>query len=287
MNASKLPRGLCRKGFPSDIPFEVYRQTSGLNSHGAKEMLNSPADYLWQTQHDHDSPAKAEGRAFHTLALEPWDFERLYAVKKKVDGRTKEGRLYNEQFAASAKPGQSIVDEDEVADVKRWVKAMLEDEHAGRILNVARTDAFTTETSFAWDVDTDLGPVGLKARTDFIDIESRIVVDIKTATEISQHAINTAVRNYGYYLQDWWYRHALAASLKCDADDVRMLFIFVGKAPPNHVQIVELDKDYRRYADTQAHAAINRLSECLFYNNWPKRPSDVRLVSPPSWVGQE
>jgi hypothetical protein len=77
-----------------------YRKALGLSQSSLKIFSKSAAHYLASTEEQAEpTDAMILGSVFHALLLQPDEAKNLYAVKQKVDGRSKEGKLYNENFA--------------------------------------------------------------------------------------------------------------------------------------------------------------------------------------------
>jgi len=73
-------------GIHFDVPFDVYRSWDALNWSLLKYVGRSMEAYKYH--HDNDDPeeteAKADGRLFHTAALEPAKLRKVYAVRPEL-----------------------------------------------------------------------------------------------------------------------------------------------------------------------------------------------------------
>jgi hypothetical protein len=109
-----------------------------------------------------------------------------------------------------------------------------------------------------------------------------IVPDYKSAVSAEPGAIRKAVANYGYYMQDAWYRdgcHALGL-----AEDVAFVFIFQEKTAPYLVTVVELDTEAVLLGRKRNDQALQVFAECTATDTWPGYTSDVELISLPKWA---
>ena len=105
------------KGFDPAVLVNIkdkdYRGANGLSQSSIKDFIKSPAHYLVATEQTSEPTSAMQlGTAFHAVMLQDKPKEH-YAVKIKMDGRTKDGKAYNEQFALD-NAGKAIINtEDE------------------------------------------------------------------------------------------------------------------------------------------------------------------------------
>ncbi|WP_422073966.1 PD-(D/E)XK nuclease-like domain-containing protein [Tranquillimonas rosea] len=100
----------------------------------------------------------------------------------------------------------------------------------------------------------------------------KVILDFKTCEDASILAARRAVENYGYDVQDQWYRETLAAAAGEERD---MLFFFQEKKPPHSVSFVHLMSeeghtgDWRQIAREKTTLARATFRECLETDRWP------------------
>jgi exodeoxyribonuclease VIII len=202
-----------------------YRKATGLSQSSLKTFLISPAHYLASTEEVRE-PTKAMnfGSAFHAnmLASEPNDF---YAVKKKVDGRSKEGKAYNDLFAVD-NAGKIIIDEEEHSTIIAMADSIMAHPEALRLMSGL------THKEVAVFATADLGSgkeVRLKGLIDGYSETGRYIIDLKSCESASPEKVRRAIWDFRYDIQNCHYDWLLKTNNK-PVDD--FYFIFCEKLPP-------------------------------------------------------
>lgn len=109
--------------------------------------------------------------------------------------------------------------------------------------------------------------------------------DVKTCDDASPEACIRAVTGYGYDLQAAFYLDVWhAATLQKRG----FRFVFIEKAPPYGVSVIELhrgddDADWMTAAHDKAAEARRIWGECLRTGRWPGYPAQVAVVGAPVW----
>lgn len=110
--------------------------------------------------------------------------------------------------------------------------------------------------------------------------------DLKSTEDASPEAVIRSVVNYGYQVQSAFYLDAWKAAT---GEDRRFRFVFVEKAPPYEVAVVELhddpnsDADWMLTARSMAGEARRIWGECLTTKIWPGYPAKVAVLGAPPW----
>jgi hypothetical protein len=113
--------------------------------------------------------------------------------------------------------------------------------------------------------------------------------DLKTTEDASPEAVIRAVVNYGYDVQA---AHYLAVWKAATGESRRMRFVFVEKAAPFEVAVVELHDDesdpadWMMTANSKAAEARRIWGECLAANDWPGYPAQIAVIGAPGWHAQ-
>lgn len=215
----------------TNITEAEYRKATGLSQSSLKEFLISPAHYLASIEKIKE-PTKAMqfGTAFHAnmLADEPTD---IYAVKKKVDGRSKEGRAYNEQFALE-NAGKIVLDSEEHDKIISMADSVMANGFAGDVIQSLTHKEFAV-------FGTNHG-IRLKGLIDGYNEKEGIVIDLKTAEDASPAGFRKAIWDRGYALQQVHYTWLLTnAGKPVNA----FYFIAIEKEPPYAVGVYTINKD--------------------------------------------
>ena len=247
--------------FHADMTDATYRSATGLSQSSIKEFLVSPAHYLASTEEKRE-PTKAMnfGSAFHAnmLAEEPTDF---YAVKQKVDGRSKAGKEYNDNFAIENQ-GKIIIDQEEYDTILSMHEAVKAHPEASRLMrNLTHREVAVFGTFKA-----QAGEVRLKGLIDGYSESGRYAIDLKSCEDASPAGFRKAIWDRRYDIQNCQYDWLLEnADKKIDA----FYFIAVEKKNPMAVGVyrinsVSLLKSCENWVD-----AIERFSICQSTGKYP------------------
>ena len=107
-----------------------------------------------------------------------------------------------------------------------------------------------------------------------------IIVDLKTADDVSDEGLAKAFWSYGYYLPEHWYRRGYRAVHGVEAD---FWFVAVRKDPPHLVRSVQIDEAMRSEGQARADQALNIWRACLEAGEWPGY-EPTALIGPPRWA---
>lgn len=209
-----------------------YRKAFGLSQSQLKDFIfKSPAHYLQSTQEEKEpTPAMQFGTAFHSEMLQdkPKDF---YAVKLKMDGRTKDGKAYNEAFDAE-NAGKAIINTDDEIKIKHMRESILRHPFARKLTEAITFREFpvfgTAITPF------NLHEVRLKGLIDGYCKEQGFVIDYKSCEDASPKGFKKAVKEFKYDLQNIQYPWLLT-NAKIPVN--KFYFICVEKVPPYAVGV--------------------------------------------------
>lgn len=110
--------------------------------------------------------------------------------------------------------------------------------------------------------------------------------DLKTCTDASVDACIRQIVNYGYAIQA---AHYLETWKAATGEDRRFRFVFVEKAPPHEVAVIELydkpgdEADWMGVALAQTAEARRIWRQCLDSGSWPGYPAQIAVVGAPAW----
>lgn len=178
-----------------------YRTAIGLSQSSIKEFSKSPAHYLASTEAVREpTDAMILGSVFHAIMLQPDKAKELYAVKLKVDGRSKDGKAYNEQFAVE-NAGKFIINAEQEQQLFDMRKSILSHTKASELLK----NSDYRELPVFGTYPTPHGDVRLKGLVDAYDSVNGFVNDIKTCEDCSPAGFRKAIWDRRYDLQDVQY----------------------------------------------------------------------------------
>lgn len=208
-------------GLHSDVPNEVYQNDEAVSASGIKRLLSSPKDYwaLSPLNKGYKQPkltsALAKGTAFHTLLLEPSQFDQRIKVKEgvqssKVSGYVGEGELEGMRAA--------------VAEI-----------HGMPNVSQLFTDG-EAEVTMVWR-DKETG-IMCRCRHDYFRQKHGMTIDYKTISDISEREIDRSIVRYHYYIQAALYLDGMKALGLGDHQD--FVFVFQQRDFPHKVYATTL-----------------------------------------------
>lgn len=266
-------------GVYPDVDPEVYHaDTTALGSHGVRAVLDCPARLRWQM--DYPRPPKTEydfGHAVHLLVL--GEGAQLH-VTDATEWRT---NAVKEEVAKAREAGLIPLKPQQFAEARAAADSVLAHPLAGRLLI-----AGVPEATLIW-LDPMTG-VRCKAMVDWLPFTAAgrrlVVVDLKTADNAGPSAFRRSAANYGYAIQDQWYREG-AITLGLDPDP-GFVFIVVENAPPYPVGCYQLEPAWLTHAAGQIRRGLETYADCLETDTWPAYPADdIPTLTAPRWVLNE
>ncbi len=219
-----------------------YYKVKALSNTAMSYLQKSPL-HLWAFLNGKTKETKAMklGRYIHAALLEP---ERwLDAIFVKADGRSKEGKAYNE--SNEAKGGWGVT-QFEYDMTRGMVGRLMQDPFIRQL----QKDGFLAEQDVFWQMEG----VACKAKLDIVSPKLNMLVDIKTTTDADPATfIRKSARFYDYDRQLAWYKDA-AVREGLLAEDARVFIVAIEKEAPYAYSIVELsestlDNGRRKYEE--------------------------------------
>lgn len=254
-----------------------------LSFSGAKLLLPPSCPAKFREHMDNPPPPKRVyefGHLVHKLVLG----EGLPTVELDFgDYRTKAAREARDAARAEGKipvlVGAGANDEfrTELAKAQAMAGAVLAHPEAGELF--LRGHA---EKSMYW-TDPETG-VRLRGRADWLTLsaDDRLTcVDLKTGTTSNPAELERKFWQFGYHIQDAWYRRLLAETMMTDPD---FAFVVVEKDPPYLVSVVRYDAESRAEGWRQARTAIDTYVQCMETGAWPGYTDRSVEISLPGWA---
>lgn len=262
-------------GIVRDMPFEEYLAVEAVS----KSLLNDLADCPYTAWAKHinperpqfkPTPAMAAGTLAHTLILEPRESITRYAVKPGgLDLRTTAGRGW-----AEANADRVIVTAEQWETAQAQRDAVLANTQAGDWLRVGFAEA-----SVFW-VDAATG-VYCKARPDWIHVDPegrRVMLDLKTASDVSPDGFARAIATYGYHRQQAHY-----TSAPCLPVDL-FAFVAVSSSYPFIAVTYMLDDESLQQGRDEVAELLTTYAECKRTGTWPTYGQGVQFIALPKWA---
>lgn len=256
------------------IPFDQYVLEPGLNQSKLGAIKSCPALFKYLLDNPTPStPAQDQGQVFHSLILEPDQFNSRYFCLPELDRRTTKGKeMYAELIAMH--PDKIAVKADDFHAAHSMATSVRNNVHANQLL-----DGAETELSLDW-TDKATG-VLCKARVDAYNAKLGIVVDIKTTVDASPYGFPKRLWQYGYHRQAAWYLEALQQNGEAAE---HFVFIAVEKTQPYLVGIYRLADDTIRLSKAENEKLLRLYAECERTNTWPGYTQGIADISIPDYA---
>lgn len=264
-----------------DLTDEAYHADpvpgGSLSSTGARKLLppNCPARFRWEQ--DHPTRYKKTfdlGHAAHRLVLGAGpDLVR-------IDAEEWRSNAVKEQVAAVRGAGGVPLKPSEYEQVHGMADAIRRHPVAAALFDPAHGQP---EQSLFW-VDDESG-VWCRARLDWQPSPRNgrlIVPDLKTTVSADPDHIQKAVHGYSYHQQAAFYVDGVKALGL--ADDPAFVFVFVEKAPPYLITVVQLDPVAEQIGRERNRRAIDVFRRCTETGHWPGYTDDIALIGLPSYA---
>lgn len=283
-------------GVYAGVNIETYHRDPSLfdgfsiSSSGLRALLRRPLEYWWTSPYnpnaeEQDSNAALDfGKAAHMLLLGEEGFALRYAkrpdqyeddkgVWKPWSGNAK---ACKEWLTKTAKAGKTAITDTEIGHIQKMRDALQSTWAIKQDILNGRIE----RSIFHKD-----GDIWLKARPDVIPNDGGDFVDLKTAASVDDESLSKAIYAHGYHVQAGLMRMIVREVLGADAFS-SFTFVFVEKAPPYDVRVMQLKDTDIDLGERQARRGIALLRECIKRNEWPGFDGfdgRVSYIEMPAW----
>ena len=232
-------------GIVQNLPFEEYRQQSGLNQSTLKQWFSATQ----KTTAYKNYQALQFGSAGHCLLLEPEMFPELYV--RAPEGLNQRGKTGKKRWAEYEEqhPGKILLRTGEwerlenirkVFEIHPQIKKLWKN-------GSAEVSLFWQDSEFALDC---------KARLDWFDADSAIIVDLKFTNNIAKAGVQKPIQDY-YAVQASWYVRAVT-QLTTKVPD--FFFIFIEKYAPHLIRVCSVSAEDLKHGQQKIECAIKNMS---------------------------
>lgn len=284
---------IAKAGLYSGVPSGVYHGANlcagpSISSTGLRTIFaKSPAHY-WCTSpynpsriEQEDNDAMALGRATHHLLLGEANFAKHYAIRPdKIDGED-----WHHARKSCKAWLKTMADEGRAVLTKTQAEAIIGMRNGLREHPLIRDDGILNgliEHTLVWQ-DAETG-VWLKSRPDVIPLASDDGVDLKTASDVSEPAIEHAIGAYGLNMQGALVRAAWREVFKRDLQGFSL--VFVESKPPHCAEVVTLKPHDLETGERQNRAALALFVKCMNEGRWPGpggTQTDAKFIEIKPW----
>lgn len=262
-----------------------------ISSSGLRALLRRPAEYWWSSpynpnrQEPESKSALDFGKAAHMLLLGEDGFAEQYSLRPAtyIDSKGDE-KLWNGNstwckgwLAEQDSAGRTVITETEIAHIRHMADALSRKE----AIRLGILNGKIERSIFHKDRD-----IWLKSRPDVIPISSGDFVDLKTAASVDDETLSRAIFAHGYHVQAGLLRMIVREVLGPDAF-TSFTFVFVEKAPPYDVRVMQLKDADIDLGERQARQGLKLLRECLKRQDWPGYDGfdqHISYIEMPAWA---
>lgn len=284
-------------GIYRGVPIEAYHSDTKLfpgfsvSSSGLRAILRRPSEYWAFSPYNTKAFQREEktsfefGKAAHMLLLGEDGFKERYSLRPETypdeKGNPKpwngNSNWCKGWLADQRNAGRVVITETEVQHIRCIADALARKEPIRLgILNGRIERSLVTKHGKLW----------LKARPDVVPNDSGDFVDLKTAASVDDESLSKAIYSHGYHVQAGLLRMIVRDVLGAEAFS-SFTFVFVEKAPPYDVRVLQLKDEDIDLGERQARKAIATAEECLKRNVWPGYDGFERefgYVEMPAWA---
>jgi hypothetical protein len=252
-----------------DMSNEEYHASDALSASGAKTIaLQSLFDYKY-AEREHKA-AFDVGTATHTFVFEP-----LLADTVWCGPETRRGKAWTEMKADADAAGALLLTDGDYRLAKGMAEAVRANPDAAQLL----TSNMTCEASvFARD---HIYGVDMRARPDGWRKDIATLIDLKTTVDPSPEGFAKQAANFGYHIQDQFYRRVMTlAGHEID----RFVFIAVGKSAPHKVGVYELNWRTLDEGNAAVKYALEAYAHAQETGLWNYGYEELQTLEIPPWA---
>ena len=253
---------------------DYHNQSNSLSRSQLCHLLDSPRKFyekhILKTFTSTTSINMMIGTLFHTLVLEPQNFNNEYVHVEKFNRATKSGKaIYEAQIAHHGHktwitdatcPGMQKIS---CADYNR-TKEMVEALKLHPFYKIIKNGG-VIENSFFWQESFEGQQVTLKTRPDFYNDD--VIVDIKTTISAKRDDFKRSIIKYGYHIQAAMMIDGLSACTGKNYND--FVFFVIEKNKPHIAQAFQADNEIIEYGRSEYRRAIRGYINMKKQNKWP------------------
>jgi len=285
-------------GLYSDVPQHIYHAdpafAPSLSSSLARVLLNhSPAHVFAQHPRLNPNYAPKEssrsmntGSLVHALLAEP-EGRGAVEIGHFPDFKTAAAKAWRDEVKASGKLPileKDFLDAQPIADALRRNAGA---DCTNDPFNLPEGATAYSELTAIWNEHS----IYYRALFDRVVITPHTidVWDWKTASDVSDRAIEQAVSRYNYAFQIAFYLRGLSALLPSYSPvQMSACFVFVETTAPYTVRRVFLTEDYMAHAKAQVKQTCDQWAQCILSNDFSDPRNGANFtVELPAWAAED
>lgn len=262
-----------------DLPMSAYRAHPGVSASDLKNLKRSAA--YAKLRPSKPTAAKDWGTAVHTAILEPDKLAERYGQDPEkpgvggYPGGWRNTTDYKARCAEQMAKGYvGLLTAQELLGLAA-IAAQVRRHEIGKLLH--EIPGHREASVFVGDEATELG---CKLRPDWLSVESRTVVDVKSAEDHTAGPFSRACERYDYHISAAFYLDKLGEALGIE----NYPFLVVNSEPPYEVEVYTLDEDSIEQGRHEYRRLLNRYAECLRSDSWPMGSGVIQEIRLPQWA---
>ena len=245
------------------MTFAEYRAAKGVNLSRLKHMEVSPRKYA--VNPGKDSKPLALGRGIHSAVLEPDKFAEEYVVW----GTRRAGKKWEEFVALN--PGKEIINRTEFETIARCAESVRRHPVAGAYLNEG-----VAEQAVFWTHE----PTGLECKSLIDWNRDGLLLDLKSARDVSKRGFGNSASSYDYFAQLSFYAQALKS---VDGRDRKVAIVAVETSSPFDVVAYTIADEWLELGRRRYESWLEKLAECIESDCWPGVSDSEVPLAPADW----
>ena len=209
-----------------NLPFDEYQKIPALNQSKIKQIISN--GYLQRKSYI-NYQALQFGNAGHCMLLEPEKFEEIYlSAPRDLSQRGKKGENSWREFC-ELHSGKIVLSFSDWVRLQKIKKCFQIHPQVQQLFSNGNS-----EVSLYWK-DSEYG-LNCKARLDWLDIDSRKIIDLKFTKNIVKAASTSPIKD-DFALQANWYTRGIRQLTNKYTD---FFFIFIEKFTPHSIKIIQV-----------------------------------------------
>jgi hypothetical protein len=240
-------------GVTKSVSMDVYRKDLGLAASDLKLLAyRSPRHFKAKLDGlvpNRESASLSLGTLVHMAVLEPEEFERRAVQEVALDRRTK---AYKEWV--SEQPEDALILSREQDDICTGVVASLRASGLSDLFEGGQNEI---------SVFAEIDGIELKCRPDSLQVDKRLIVDLKTCRDLKWFASDA--RNYHYPFSVPHYQSIIRETVGQVLD---YIFVAVETEPPFDVGWFQLSPDSLQRARDDWDGSLQTYKRCLETGEW-------------------
>jgi len=256
-----------------------YRNNEALCYSDLSNLFTSYEYYEYQRSEERKStPAMNFGNMYDTFILENDKFHEKYYLfdpEKRPEQSKGMTSKINKTWLKTLESKYKLVDADEYEDLQLMRAKLLQNPIANSLLEPGGD---VQSTLFY-----ELFGLPFKSKPDYLSIEKRQIIDLKTTRSIARRDLERSIVNYHYNIQSLLYRWAAEKIYGTKFD---FAFIFQEKEPPYEPVIVRLDADWDTYTAAQIERLVKYYLDCKNGTGCKTRYNDILTINKPNYLNE-